>query len=100
MNKEDNESFSYIPFQPYNIPKTKEEHEKNLEDLNRNGLNLEFIDIKNIKGTKCIKIKNKIKAYKHLILVLTKNDIFPQDFINSKINLLKKENNIVLVVSS
>ena len=49
MNEEDNENFSYIPFQPYNIPKTKEKHEKNLEDLNRNGLNLEFIDIKNIK---------------------------------------------------
>ena len=82
MNKEDNEIFSYIPFQPYNIPKTKEKHEKNLEDLNRNGLNLEFIDIKNIKGIKCIKIENKIKTYKHLILHLTKNNIIPHYFIN------------------
>ena len=40
------------------------------------------------------------KNKKHLILVLAKADIFPQDFINSKINFLKKENNIVLVVSS
>ena len=56
--------------------------------------------IRNIKGTRCIKIENEKKKKKHLILVLAKVDIFPQDFINSKINLLKKENNIVLVVSS
>ncbi len=33
MNEEDNENFSYIPFQPFNSPKTKEEYEKNLEEL-------------------------------------------------------------------
>ena len=73
MNEEDNENFSYIPFEPYNIPKTKEEHEKNLKDLiNRSDLILEFIDIRNIKGIRCIKIENEIKTNKHLILVLAK----------------------------
>ncbi len=85
MNEEDNENFSYILFQPYNIPKAKEEHEKNLEDLIWSDLILEFIDIRKIKGTRCIKIENEIKSKKHLILVLAKSDIFPQNFINSKI---------------
>ena len=70
-------NFLYIPFQPYSIPKTKEEHEKNLEDLiNRSDLFSEFIDIRNIKGTRCIKIENEKKINKHLILVLIQNDIF------------------------
>ncbi len=42
MKKEDNENFLYIPFQPYNIPKTKEEYEKKLRRFNYD-LILEFI---------------------------------------------------------
>ena len=97
----DNEKISYEPFEPYNIPKTIEEHKNNLEDLiNRSDFLLEFIDIRNLKGTRCLRLENSIKINKKLILVLGKADIFSQDFIEKKIDLLKKENNLVLVVSS
>ena len=99
--EDDNEQFPYDFFEPYNIPKTNNEHKKNLEDLiKRSDIILEFIDIRNIKGTRCEKLENEIKKDKGLILVISKADIFSEEFINKKVNLLKKENNKVLIVSS
>ena len=99
-NNEDYEKFPCDTFEPYNIPKTNEEHKKNLEDLiNRSDIILEFIDIRNINGTRCFNLENEIKKNKNLILVLAKSDIFTKEFLDQKIDLLKKEN-LVLVVSS
>jgi ribosome biogenesis GTPase A len=99
-NNEDYEKFPCDTFEPYNVPKTNEEHQKNLEDLiNRSDIILEFIDIRNINGTRCFNLENEIKKNKNLILVLAKSDIFTKEFLDQKIDLLKKEN-LVLVVSS
>ena len=100
INDDEYERFPCDNFEPYNIPKTNEEHKKNLEDLiNRSDIILEFIDIRNINGTRCFNLENEIKKKKNLILVLSKSDIFTKEFIDQKIDFLKQEN-LVLVVSS
>ena len=100
INDDEYERFPCDNFEPYNIPKTNEEHKKNLEDLiNRSDIILEFIDIRNINGTRCFNLENEIKKKKNLILVLSKSDNFSKEFIDKKLDLLKKDN-LVLVVSS
>ncbi len=100
INNDDYERFPNDTFEPYNIPKTKEEHKKYLEDLiKRSDIILEFIDIRNINGTRCFNLENEIKEKKNLILVISKSDIFTKEFIDQKIDFLKQEN-LVLVVSS
>ena len=59
MNEEDNESFSYIPFQLYNIPKTKEEH-RNLKPIfSENYLNTDISLIGNVDDINHKKYRKK-----------------------------------------
>ena len=101
MTEEQLENLPHDEFKTYIIPKTKEEHKKNLFDLiKRSDLILEFIDIRNVKGTRCEKIEKEIKdKNKVLILVLAKVDLVSKEFLDKIYNTLKKKN-LVLILSS
>ena len=89
-------------FKVYNIPKTKDEHKKNLDDLiKKSDIILEFIDVRNVKGTRCEKIEKEIKdKNKTLILVLAKCDTVSKEFLDKTFENLRKQSNLVLILSS
>ncbi len=92
MNEEDNESFSYIPFQLYNIPKTKEEH-RNLKPIfSENYLNTDISLIGNVDDTNHKKYRKK-NYFKNQKLNQSADDV--RNLINN--NYCEVKNNLTEV---
>ena len=102
ITPEEIENLPHDKFKIYKIPKTKDEHKKNLDDLiKKSDIILEFIDVRNVKGTRCEKIEKEIKdKNKTLILVLAKADTVSKEFLDSTFENLRKQSNLVLILSS
>jgi len=87
----DEENIIKDKFETYEIPETKEENSKYINNLiNNSDFIIELVDSRNIKGTRNLEIEKKIK---NLIILINKIDLVSKDYLKKNINNLNEEFN-------
>ena len=87
----DEEEFVKDKFETYQIPETKEENSKYINNLiNNSDFIIELVDARNIKGTRNFDIEKNIK---NLIILINKIDLVSKKYLMKNINNLNEEFN-------